>query len=184
MNRVQSRRRFRPKMCLYPLAQSNLYRSAATVHDHSSAGIELLPPSFLFLTPFLSYSLLCLPPCQLALVAITDHHTRIVAGGSTLPPTAPCVGLLFGQQDGLKVTICDAVETEHSFASTTGEGDFGGGPRRSRPPTAPRCKPRSNCTRRSSPRMSALAGTASGSRRPERVPLSLQNRISAPTRGE
>ena len=114
-------------MCLYPLAQSNLYRSAATVHDHSSAGIELLPPSFLFLTPFLSYSLLCLPPCQLALVAITDHHTRIVAGGSTLPPTAPCVGLLFGQQDGLKVTICDAVETEHSFASTAGEGDFGGG---------------------------------------------------------
>ena len=32
----------------------------------------------------------------LAIIGISDHHTRVVTGGSALPKTAPVVGLLFG----------------------------------------------------------------------------------------
>ena len=32
----------------------------------------------------------------LAIIGISDHHTRVVSGGSALPPEAPVVGLLFG----------------------------------------------------------------------------------------
>ena len=68
----------------------------------------------------------------LALIAITDHQTRVLTGGSALPPGAPVVGLLFGHQDGLTVSILDAIEMEHSFASassssTSGEVEFRGG---------------------------------------------------------
>ena len=70
----------------------------------------------------------------LALIAITDHQTRVLTGGSALPPGAPVVGLLFGHQDGLTVSILDAIEMEHSFASASasasssgGEVEFGGG---------------------------------------------------------
>mmetsp|Transcript_13012 Transcript_13012/g.28157 ORF Transcript_13012/g.28157 Transcript_13012/m.28157 type:complete len:439 (-) Transcript_13012:2869-4185(-) len=67
----------------------------------------------------------------LALIAITDHHTRVVTGGSALPPGAPVVGLLFGHQDGLTVSVLDAAEMEHTFASSSSATDpsvdFGGG---------------------------------------------------------
>ena len=32
----------------------------------------------------------------LGIIGISDHHTRVVTGGSVLPPNAPVVGLLFG----------------------------------------------------------------------------------------
>ena len=32
----------------------------------------------------------------LAIIGISDHHTRVVTGGSALPKEAPVVGLLFG----------------------------------------------------------------------------------------
>ena len=32
----------------------------------------------------------------LGIIGISDHHTRVVTGGSALPPNAPVVGLLFG----------------------------------------------------------------------------------------
>ena len=32
----------------------------------------------------------------LAIIGISDHHTRVVSGGSALPRTSPVVGLLFG----------------------------------------------------------------------------------------
>ena len=63
----------------------------------------------------------------LALIAITDHQTRVVTGGSALPPGAPVVGLLFGHQDGLTVSILDAIEMEHSFAAGETAVEFGGG---------------------------------------------------------
>jgi len=73
----------------------------------------------------------------LALIAITDHQTRAATGGSALPPGSPVVGLLFGHQDGLTVSILDAIEMEHSFAAAAAaaaavtaearHGEFGGG---------------------------------------------------------
>lgn len=63
----------------------------------------------------------------LALIAIADHQTRVLTGGSALPPGAPVVGLLFGHQDGLTVSILDAIEMEHSFSAGTAEVEFGGG---------------------------------------------------------
>ena len=65
----------------------------------------------------------------LALIAITDHHTRVVTGGSALSPGAPVIGLLFGHQDGLTVSVLDAAEMEHSFAAAAADPsiDFGCG---------------------------------------------------------
>jgi hypothetical protein len=76
----------------------------------------------------------------LALIAITDHQTRAATGGSALLPGSPVVGLLFGHQDGLTVSILDAIEMEHSFAAAAAavaaaaaataearHGEFGGG---------------------------------------------------------
>jgi len=65
----------------------------------------------------------------LAIIGISDHHTRVITGGSALPATAPVMGLLFGYQDGLTVSIVDAEEMEYSFSEDgkCGEGEFGGG---------------------------------------------------------
>lgn len=55
----------------------------------------------------------------LAIIGISDHHTRVVTGGSALPPSAPVVGLLFGYyhsadgssgSSGRDVSIVDAEE--------------------------------------------------------------------------
>jgi len=48
----------------------------------------------------------------LAIIGISDHHTRVMTGGSALPPNSPVVGLLFGYQEGLVVSILDAEEME------------------------------------------------------------------------
>ena len=49
----------------------------------------------------------------LAIIGISDHHTRVSMGGSALPPSAPVVGLLFGNQDGTTVSIIDTEEMEY-----------------------------------------------------------------------
>jgi len=55
----------------------------------------------------------------LALIGISDHHTRVICCGSALPPDAPVVGLLFGYRegsddcDGSTVVIVDAEEMEY-----------------------------------------------------------------------
>jgi COP9 signalosome complex subunit 6 len=46
----------------------------------------------------------------LAIVGVSDHFTRASLGGGRASPGAPVVGLLFGKQDGLAVTVCDAIE--------------------------------------------------------------------------
>ncbi len=72
----------------------------------------------------------------LAIIGISDHQTRITTGGgktsSPLPvhdPTnsnssnVPIIGLLFGYQNGITVTIVDAEEIEYpSSSSSSGSG--------------------------------------------------------------
>eukprot|EP00978_Attheya_sp_CCMP212_P044562 scaffold314411_cov47-Attheya_sp.AAC.1 len=62
----------------------------------------------------------------LALINISDHCTRVRAGGSALASTSPVLGILFGYQEGLVVTIVDAEEIEYTHSSTPGT-QFGGG---------------------------------------------------------
>jgi hypothetical protein len=54
------------------------------------------------------------PPCfwQLAIVTISDHCTRVKVGGSRQHPDSRILGLLFGYQDGLEVSITDATELQ------------------------------------------------------------------------
>jgi hypothetical protein len=52
---------------------------------------------------------------QLAIIGISDHHTRITCGGSALPQSSPTIGLLFGQQSSsgsgsISISIIDAEE--------------------------------------------------------------------------
>ena len=49
----------------------------------------------------------------LAIIGISDHHTRVITGGSALPSSAPVVGLLFGNQDAHSISIVDAEEMEY-----------------------------------------------------------------------
>jgi hypothetical protein len=64
-------------------------------------------------------------------VGISDHHTRVAVGGSHMATDAPVVGLLFGVQAGLEISILDAQEMEYSFSSAkaaaSGDNTFGGG---------------------------------------------------------
>jgi hypothetical protein len=45
---------------------------------------------------------------QLAIASICDHYTRVAAGGSKMPSNSPVIGLLFGVQNGLDISIIDA----------------------------------------------------------------------------
>lgn len=65
----------------------------------------------------------------LAIIGISDHHTRVIMGGSALPSTSPVVGLLFGYIDGGVVSIVDAEDMEWPGSSVGGGGDvnMGGG---------------------------------------------------------
>eukprot|EP00584_Thalassiosira_punctigera_P016612 CAMPEP_0172552948 /NCGR_PEP_ID=MMETSP1067-20121228/47309_1 /TAXON_ID=265564 ORGANISM="Thalassiosira punctigera, Strain Tpunct2005C2" /NCGR_SAMPLE_ID=MMETSP1067 /ASSEMBLY_ACC=CAM_ASM_000444 /LENGTH=466 /DNA_ID=CAMNT_0013341025 /DNA_START=30 /DNA_END=1430 /DNA_ORIENTATION=- len=76
----------------------------------------------------------------LAIIGISDHHTRVITGGSALPPSAPVVGLLFGYyssdgggggggggSSGRDVSIVDAEEMEYPNMSSEGGGLGGGG---------------------------------------------------------
>lgn len=54
----------------------------------------------------------------LAIIGISDHHTRVSCGGSALPASSPVMGLLFGQNHQTPllstITIIDAEEVEAS----------------------------------------------------------------------
>lgn len=51
----------------------------------------------------------------LTIIGISDHHTRVISGGSALPRNAPVVGLLFGNQNIAEntISIVDAEEMEY-----------------------------------------------------------------------
>jgi len=46
----------------------------------------------------------------LAIVSISDHHTRVQMGGAVAPKDSKIVGALFGRQNGLEVHIYDCLE--------------------------------------------------------------------------
>lgn len=47
---------------------------------------------------------------QLTVITISDHHTRVSTGGGTQKAGGRVIGLLFGSQNGLDVSIYDAME--------------------------------------------------------------------------
>ncbi|CAN0414460.1 unnamed protein product, partial [Hapterophycus canaliculatus] len=47
---------------------------------------------------------------QLTVITISDHHTRVSTGGGAQEAGGRVVGLLFGSQNGLDVSIYDAME--------------------------------------------------------------------------
>jgi hypothetical protein len=49
---------------------------------------------------------------QLAIVTVCDHCTRVKVGGSRQDPASRILGLLLGFQEGLDVSITDAVEMQ------------------------------------------------------------------------
>lgn len=51
----------------------------------------------------------------LAIIAMSDHYTTIEAGGSVSPPGSKVLGLLWGRQQGLEVSIMDAVELGYTL---------------------------------------------------------------------
>ncbi|CAM9586202.1 unnamed protein product, partial [Choristocarpus tenellus] len=51
---------------------------------------------------------------------ISDHYTRVSAGGGTQGAGERIIGLLFGMQDGLDVSIFDAVEVECTVGGSNG----------------------------------------------------------------
>ncbi len=46
----------------------------------------------------------------LCIISISDHYMRVSMGGGKQAPDAKIVGLLMGTEDGLDVSIYDAVE--------------------------------------------------------------------------
>jgi hypothetical protein len=68
----------------------------------------------------------------LAIIGISDHQTRITTGGSPLSAssnssTNPMIGLLFGYQNGLTISIIDAEEMEYTYPENSGGGVGGNG---------------------------------------------------------
>lgn len=51
----------------------------------------------------------------LAIVGVSDHLTRVKLGGSKQPANSPVLGLLFGKQTDLEVSIYDAIEAAYDF---------------------------------------------------------------------
>lgn len=47
---------------------------------------------------------------QLTVITISDHHTRVSTGGGAQEAGGRVIGLLFGSQNGLDVSIYDAME--------------------------------------------------------------------------
>ncbi|CAN0313146.1 unnamed protein product, partial [Laminaria digitata] len=47
---------------------------------------------------------------QLTVITISDHHTRVSTGGGAQEAGGRVIGLLFGSQNGLDVSIFDAME--------------------------------------------------------------------------
>ncbi|KAL7514902.1 hypothetical protein ACHAXN_012176 [Cyclotella atomus] len=55
----------------------------------------------------------------LSILSISDHHTRITTGGSSLPLNSPTIGLLFGTQTPTSISIVDAEELDPSTAASS-----------------------------------------------------------------
>jgi COP9 signalosome complex subunit 6 len=55
---------------------------------------------------------------QLAIITMSDHYTRVSTGGGVPSPESKILGILFGVQEGLQVSIFDA--TEVSYTVTEG----------------------------------------------------------------
>lgn len=53
----------------------------------------------------------------LAIIGVSDHFTGIEAGGSVKPPGSKVLGLLWGRQQGLEVSIMDAVELAYDLSA-------------------------------------------------------------------
>lgn len=49
----------------------------------------------------------------LSIIGISDHWTRVVSGGSALASNSIIMGILFGYQKGLTISIIDAEEVEY-----------------------------------------------------------------------
>lgn len=73
--------------------------------------------------PDLGPGALCriLPRNQLTVITISDHHTRVSTGGGAQEAGGRVIGLLFGSQNGLDVSIYDAMEVA---CSPVGAGDL------------------------------------------------------------
>lgn len=61
-------------------------------------------------------------PCapQLTVITISDHHTRVSTGGGAQEAGGRVIGLLFGSQNGLDVSIYDAMEVACTVAGEDG----------------------------------------------------------------
>ncbi len=66
-----------------PHPQPTSSSSSTTSGGAASSSPPSPPPSIIKIHP-------------LAIIGISDHHTRVVMGGSALPRSSPVVGLLFG----------------------------------------------------------------------------------------
>lgn len=60
----------------------------------------------------------------LAIINVSDHHTRVTSGGSPGGSSASVIGLLFGYQENLTIHIMDSIEMEDSSFSGENEQFF------------------------------------------------------------
>jgi len=60
----------------------------------------------------------------LAIVGVSDHLTRVKVGGSKQPATSAVIGVLFGKQDDLEVSIFDAIEVAYDDDTMTMDEGF------------------------------------------------------------
>eukprot|EP00956_Cyclotella_meneghiniana_P008627 scaffold11749_cov77-Cyclotella_meneghiniana.AAC.6 len=58
----------------------------------------------------------------LSIITISDHHTRIISGGSALPPSSPTIGLLFGTRTHAANNTLSIVDAEELDPTTSSEG--------------------------------------------------------------
>ncbi|KAL7489585.1 hypothetical protein ACHAW6_015245 [Cyclotella cf. meneghiniana] len=63
----------------------------------------------------------------LAIITISDHHTRIISGGSALPPSSPVIGLLFGHRHDNVISVVDAEEIDPTATSANDDPSCAGG---------------------------------------------------------
>ncbi|KAL3797508.1 hypothetical protein HJC23_009872 [Cyclotella cryptica] len=63
----------------------------------------------------------------LAIITISDHHTRIISGGSALPPSSPVIGLLFGHRHDNTISVVDAEEMDPTATSNNDDPSGEGG---------------------------------------------------------
>lgn len=60
----------------------------------------------------------------LCLASICDHYTRIVVGGTKLPPDSPVLGIILGKQDADTITFFDVSEAIFDVSNISGDVEF------------------------------------------------------------